>query len=178
MIKKKRERLGLLSLGGRLGLVGDDGGHRRRRSGRLEAGSAATRWSTTRCMRSMRVLSSGMSFGELRRQHEDLRGLAVGRDATELDRGRPSGPCAATSPATAAPAVGRVEWRRDGPATTWIRVWLDGPVSGSARAAAWLLGALAGRKALLLLFTWLPRLGSAFMAAPVPTSHTTTTTQR
>ena len=45
--------------------------------------------------------------------------------------------------------------------TTWTSDWSDGPVNGSARSAAWLLGALAGRNALLLLLTSLPRLGRA-----------------
>ncbi len=62
--------------------------------------------------------------------------------------------------------------------TTWIRVWSAGPTNGSARCAAWLLGASAGRNALLLLLTSLPRLGSPRTAAPVPTSQSTRMTQR
>src|SRR5580658_5839161 len=53
-------------------------------------------------------------------------------------------------------------------ATTGIWDWLFEPMSGWARSAAWLLGALAGRNWLLSLFTWLPRGGRAWTANPVP----------
>ena len=45
-------------------------------------------------------------------------------------------------------------------ATTGIWLWLTLPISGCASVAASLLGAEAGRKAPLLLSTWLERLGS------------------
>ncbi len=59
---------------------------------------------------------------------------------------------------------------------TWL--WVCRPMRGCARTAAWLLGALAGRKAPLLLSTWLDREGSEWMAATVPSTHTITTSHR
>ena len=63
-------------------------------------------------------------------------------------------------------------------ATTGTWVWRVEPMSGSASLAAWLLGAVAGRKALLLLFTWLASEGKAWTANTVPSTHTATITQR
>ena len=63
-------------------------------------------------------------------------------------------------------------------ATTCTWLWLVEPMRGSASLAAWVLGALAGRKSLLLLFTWLPRVGKACAASAVPMIQTTTITQR
>jgi len=63
-------------------------------------------------------------------------------------------------------------------ATTWTWLLFVEPMSGWASVAAWLLGALAGRKALLLLFTSEPMDGRKCTAAMVPTSHTASTTHR
>src|ERR1035438_10518815 len=53
-----------------------------------------------------------------------------------------------------------------------------GPWNGAASNCAWLLGELAGRKAELLLFSWLARLGRKCTARTAPTSHSTRIGQR
>ena len=55
---------------------------------------------------------------------------------------------------------------------------VDLPTSGSARLPATVLGALAGRKAELSLLTWLASDGRKCTEAAVPTSQTTTISQR
>ncbi len=135
-------------------------------------------FSTTSCIRANSVLSSGRSLGEF---FDSTRICAASRSGERLPNWTRSTvgtrrrlvPSDWTAEMSEAPSV---PWRAT--ATTWISDWLAGPVSGMARLAAWLLGAFVGRKALLLLFTWLPRLGRARVAIPVPTSHRMTTIQR
>src|SRR5579872_1683976 len=137
-------------------------------------------WKRPRTVSSLstRVLTPAMSFGAFLDSTTSCAALASGETPANCTR-------STLGTRRSAPANdSRVDWSMafsepaEDTATTWTRDWLDGPVSGSARLAAWLDGALAGRNALLLLLTWLPRLGSAREAAPVPTSQSTSTTHR
>ncbi len=84
--------------------------------------------------------------------------------------------------ATASRPSARVSATVIGP--LWLRPMMmigcrvDLPTSGTARLPATVLGALAGRKAELSLFTSLASDGRKWTEAAVPTSHTTTISQR
>ena len=160
----------------RLLLVGDVGGHLRRPG--APGGRPGSRpWPAPPCMSWTSVLVRAWSKGvtEETTSSSAARLLAVISSA-DLTLGTAFNELLGPGQRR---LVGRGERRgRLVTATTGTWVRFTEPIKGWASVAARLLGALAGRNALLLLLTWLAKEGSELTAANVPTNQTTRMNQR